>query len=78
MSILCNISARKELPRTIKNIIFDSKLTFEPFTLPEEFPLGFLSPFLCIPCHCRNLEMIIQHTHLDLFIILLSLTFYGP
>ena len=78
MSTLCSISAIKELPRTRKNILFDSKLTFLPYTLPEEFPFGFLSPFLCIPCHCRSLEVIIQHTYLDLFTILLSLIFYGP
>ena len=50
------ISAIKELPRTLKNIIFD-------ITLLEEFPFGFLSLFLCIPCHCRNLENIIQHIY---------------
>ena len=41
--------------------MFDSKLTFKPFTLLEEFPFGLLSPFLRIPCHCRSLEVIIQH-----------------
>ena len=41
MSILCSISAIKELPRTITNIIFDIKLAFESFTLLEEFLFGF-------------------------------------
>ena len=50
---------QKELPRTIKTIVFDSKLTFKPFTLLEEFPFGFLSPFLRSPCHCGSLEVII-------------------
>ena len=64
MSILCSISAIKEPPRTIQNIMFDSKLTFKPFTLLEEFPFGFLSPFLCIPRHSRSLEVIIQHIYI--------------
>ena len=24
----------------------------------EEFPFGFLNPFLCIPCYCRSLQLI--------------------
>lgn len=46
MSILCSISVLKELPRTIKNIIFDSKVTCKPFTLLEEFPFVFFKLFL--------------------------------
>ena len=77
MSILCSISVLKELPRTTKNIIFDSKVTCKPFTLLEEFPFGFLSSFLCIACHCRNLEVMIQHK-LFRSIYNLIIFFYGP
>ena len=72
MSIPCSISVLKVLPRTMKNIIFDSKVTCKPFTLLEEFPFGFLSSFLCIACHCRNFEVIIRLNYLDPFTILLS------
>ena len=77
MSILYNISVLKELPRTIKNIIFDSEVTCKPFTLLEEFPFGFLSSFLFIAYHCRNLEVIIQHK-LFRSIYNLIIFFYGP
>ena len=76
MSILCSSSVLKELPRTIKNIIFDSKVTCKPFTLLEEFPFGFLSS-LILMYHLSLQELGIDNTaqiiqiHLQSYYLLL-------
>ena len=72
-----HLYAKRAAKNNKENIIFDSKVTCKPFTLLEEFPFGFLSSFLCIACHCRNLEVIIQHK-LFRSIYNLVIFFYGP
>ena len=75
MSILCSISVIHVLPRTIRSIIFDSKLTFQPFTL--QVSVWFFKPFLVYSLSLQELGSY-NTAFLDLFTTLLSLIFYSP
>ena len=58
MSILCSISAIKELPRTRKNNKYDSKLTFySQSRYTGGVSVWFFKPFLMYPLSLQELAI---------------------